>query len=133
MKHWVKMDSNKIITAVVSIFLRGGNVHVILTKKKSITEKVFILTNKSVVNITNLRICLSLWIKEHWRRKWFINSISFRNIQISSRQSLKLCLTLLRLGFWGLSDAEGDQMVHPVYLLIDKCYLLEIWQKDSTL
>ena len=27
----------------------------------------------------------------------------------------------------------GDQMIHAVYLLIDKCYLLEIWQKDSTL
>ena len=45
----------------------------------------------------------------------------------------KIYLTLIRLGFWGLSDAGGEQVVHPVYLLIEKCYLLEIWQKDSTL
>ena len=44
----------------------------------------------SISRILFMRNCFSLKNKEHRRRKWFVDSISFPHIQISSRQSLKL-------------------------------------------
>ena len=65
-------------------------IHVFFIKKKCITERVFILVNKGAVNITNFIHEDLPFIKKHWRRKWFVHSIFFPHIQISSRQSLKL-------------------------------------------
>ena len=42
-------------------------------------------------------------------------------------------LNSIKTGLLRVLRCWGDQMVHPVYLLIEKCYLLEIWQKDSKL
>ena len=50
----------------------------------------FLVSELSVSRILFMRTCLSLRNKEHW----FVDSISFPHIQISSRQSLKLCFNL---------------------------------------
>ena len=78
-------------------------IHVLF--RKGIAERVYILVNiyeLSISPISELPIlrilfmwtCLSSRNKEHWKKKWFADSISFPHIQISSGQSLKLRINL---------------------------------------
>ena len=62
--------------------------------RRSVWQSEFSIWSISKLSISQIlftRTCLSLKNKEHWRRKWFV---SFPQIQISSRQILKLWLNL---------------------------------------
>ena len=87
----------------------------ILFTKRSVQKReisFWFVSEQSIPQILLMRTCLSIRNKEHLRRKWFVDSISFPQRQVSSRQSLKLCFNL-----WPRKWLKPRKLYGPFFLI----------------